>query len=650
MKKFVLPFILLLGIFGYAKVEMPLLFADDMVLQRNKPIPVWGWADANEKIEVSFNGQKVKTKADKDGKWSLELKAEKAGGPFTMTIKGKNTIQIKNILVGEVWICSGQSNMEFAVSGVTNAEQEMNDADYPKIRQFLVAQDMSAQPKSHLKQGAWTISNKEDVANFTAVGFFFAKKLYQELNVPIGLINTTWGGTCVETWTSEEGLANSDEFRKLMAGLPNLDLEGLIKEQRAAISKKIETIQGGTLSEEALQTVMEEGFNDSNWPVMNIPGLWENQQLPNMDGVVWFRKTFTVPENLAGKPFILHLAKVDDVDVTYVNGVEVGTTGQYDLSRKYSVAKGILKAGPNVIAVKVTDYVGGGGIYGAASDLKLTIGDTDISLAGPWKFNVVDVRYEFSPNNHPSLLYNAMVNPLIPYSFQGVIWYQGEANVSRAVQYKTSFPLMINDWRKQWGQGEFPFYFVQLSSFNEFNGNSNNGSPWAELREAQAYTAQTVPNTAMCVTTDIGIATDIHPTNKQDVGKRLAAIAMHNVYKEDVVWQSPIYNAMEVKGNQVVVSFDNIGSGLMTPDKYGYVKGFEVAGKDQEFHYAKAFIKDNKVIVYSDKVSSPIAVRFGWADDAGDCNLYNEEGFPASPFRSDTWKTITAEGAYEVMN
>ncbi|OMP31649.1 sialate O-acetylesterase [Mangrovimonas sp. DI 80] len=650
MKKFVLPFILLLSIFGYAKVEMPLLFADDMVLQRNKPIPVWGWADANEKIEVSFNGQKVKTKADKDGKWSLELKSEKAGGPFTMTIKGKNTIQIKNILVGEVWICSGQSNMEFAVSGVTYAEQEMNDADYPQIRQFLVAQDMSAQPKSHLKQGNWTVSNRDNVGDFTAVGFFFAKKLYKELNVPIGLINTTWGGTCVETWTSKEGLSKIDEFGKYISNLPDLDLEGVIKEQKAVIAKKIESIQGKILNEEELGKVTTLEFNDSTWPTMMLPDAWENQQLPNMDGIVWFRKTFEVPAHLAGKPFILNLAKVDDVDVTYVNGVEVGSNSQYDVSRKYSVDKGVLKEGTNVVAVKVTDYVGGGGIYGDPADLKVTVGDTDIALAGGWKFNVIDVRYEFSPNNYPSLLYNAMLNPLMPYSFQGVIWYQGEANVHRAEQYKTSFPLMINDWRQHWGQGEFPFYFVQLSSFNEFNGNSNSGSRWAELREAQSYTAQTVPNTAMCVTTDIGNAKDIHPTNKQDVGKRLSAIALRNVYGKNIVCESPIYKSMQVEGNQVTVTFEHTGSGLMTPDRYGYVKGFEVAGQDQKFYYAKAFIKDNKVIVYCDNVTNPVAIRYGWADDAGDCNLYNEEGFPASPFRSDTWKSITADGTYEVMN
>ncbi|MGJ5641325.1 sialate O-acetylesterase [Formosa sp. S-31] len=650
MKKFVLPFILLLSIFGYAKVEMPLLFADDMVLQRNKPIPVWGWADANEKIEVSFNGQKVKTKADKDGKWSLELKAEKAGGPFTMTIKGKNTIQIKNILVGEVWICSGQSNMEFAVSGVTNAEQEMNDADYPQIRQFLVAQDMGAMPKAHLKQGNWTVSNRDNVGDFTAVGFFFAKKLYKELNIPIGLINTTWGGTCVETWTSKEGLSKSDEFGEYISNLPDLDLEGVIKEQKAVIAKKIESIQGKILNEEELGKVTTLEFNDSSWPTMMLPDAWENQQLPNMDGIVWFRKTFEVPAHLAGKPFILNLAKVDDVDVTYVNGVEVGSNSQYDVSRKYSVDKGVLKAGTNVVAVKVTDYVGGGGIYGDPADLKVTVGDIDISLAGAWKFNVIDVRYEFSPNNYPSLLYNAMLNPLMPYSFQGVIWYQGEANVHRAEQYKTSFPLMINDWRQHWGQGEFPFYFVQLSSFNEFNGNSNSGSRWAELREAQSYTAQTVSNTAMCVTTDIGNAKDIHPTNKQDVGKRLSAIALHNVYGENIVCESPIYKSMTVNGNQVTVTFEHTGSGLMTPDRYGYVKGFELAGQDQKFYYAKAYIKDNKVVVYCDNVTNPVAIRYGWADDAGDCNLYNEEGFPASPFRSDTWKTITEDGAYEVMN
>jgi sialate O-acetylesterase len=239
-----------------------------------------------------------------------------------------------------------------------------------------------------------------------------------------------------------------------------------------------------------------------------------------------------------------------------------------------------------------------------------------------------------------------MIRPLIPYAFQGVLWYQGEANVNRAQQYKKAFPLMITDWREKWGQGDFPFYFVQLSSFDEFGGNSNKGSKWAELREAQTYTLQTVANSGMAVTTDIGNAKDIHPTNKQDVGKRLAAMALNKVYKKDVVFGGPIFKSMEIKENKIILTFDNIGSGLMTPNKYGYLEGFEIAGADKKFHYAKAYIAGDKVVVYNDGVQNPIAVHYGWADDAGDCNLYNKDKFPASPFRTDDWETLTENAKY----
>jgi sialate O-acetylesterase len=295
----------------------------------------------------------------------------------------------------------------------------------------------------------------------------------------------------------------------------------------------------------------------------------------------------------------------------------------------------------------VVDNSGGGGIYGDAADLKLTLGNKILPLEGKWKYKVIVVKTALSPNSYPSLLYNAMVNPLIPYAFQGVLWYQGEANVWRAKEYKTAFPLLINDWRTQWSQGNFPFYFVQLSTFNEFNGNSKVGSRWAELREAQTQTLQ-LPNTGMAVTTDIGNAKDIHPTNKQDVGLRLAAIALNNNYGKKRVYSGPTYKSQEVKGDQIILTFDNIGSGLSTSDQNGILKGFEIAGADKVFYTAKAIIKNNKVIVYSQMVQNPIAVHYGWADDDTEINLFNKEKFPASPFRTDDWEMITANEKYKV--
>jgi len=630
-----------------ANIKMPLLFSDGMVLQRNKEISVWGFADPNEKVAVHFNRQIVKTQADKNGKWTLNLNAEKAGGPFELIIIGNNKITIKNVLVGEVWICSGQSNMEFQVSKTVNAEKEIADSNYPMIRHFGVAQDLSGTPKDDLKAGKWEVSNKETVGNFTAAGFYFAKKLYAELKIPIGIINTSWGGTNVETWTSREAFQNSDEFKSMIADVPTVDMEAILESYKKSVLGNLKKVQGFDVTMDNENQFKEFSFDDKNWPEIKAPSLWENQQIGNIDGIVWMRKTITLSAEQAKKEAVLHLSKVDDEDVTYVNGVQVGTNNIWEAKREYKIPAGILKEGKNVIAVRISDYSGGGGIYGEASDLKIQFKDNTIPLEGLWKFNVVQVKISVSPNSYPSLLYNAMVNPLVPYAIQGVLWYQGEANVWRAQQYKKAFPLMINDWRNKFNQGDFPFYFVQLSTFDEFKGNSKVGSRWAELREAQSETLK-LKNTGMAVTTDIGNAKDIHPTNKQDVGLRLAAIALNNVYGKKQIYSGPTFKSQEIKGNQIILTFDNIGSGLSTPDNSQNVKGFEIAGADKVFHSAKAIIKDNKIIVSSENVPNPIAVHYGWADDDTEINLFNKEKFPASPFRTDNWEMITAKEKYQV--
>ena len=646
MKKTVIFIFLLISVLANANIRMPLIFSDGMVLQRDKQIPIWGFADSNESVEIHFNKQVKKTTADKNGKWTVNLSAEKAGGPFELTIIGKNKITIKNVLVGEVWICSGQSNMEFQVFKTMNGEKEIADANYPMIRHFGVAQDLSGTPKDDLKQGKWEEANKKNVGNFTAVGYYFARKLYAELKIPIGIINTSWGGTNVETWTSREAFENSPDFKALIADVPTLNVDSISKLYARKMKERVEKIQGNPVSSDNEDSFKELSFNDNSWGELNTPSLWENQPLGDLDGVVWMRKTITLTADDLKNKAVLSLAKIDDEDITYINGIEIGRNTQYDLKRVYSVPGNVLKEGKNVIAVRIVDNSGGGGIYGEAQDLKLNIGSKSIPLDGKWKFRVIVVKTALSPNSYPSLLYNAMVNPLVPYGIQGVLWYQGEANVWRAAEYKKSFPLMINDWRTKFKQGNFPFYFVQLSTFDEFGGNSEKGSRWAELREAQSETLK-VPNTGMAVTTDIGNAKDIHPTNKQDIGLRLAAIAMNNIYGKKQVHSGPTYKSQEIKGNQIVLTFDNIGSGLSTPNNVE-LKGFEIAGADKVFHSAKAIMKDNKVIVSSDQVQNPVAVHYGWADDDTAINLFNKEKFPASPFRTDNWEMLTANEKYKV--
>ena len=645
MKKiFILLLILLAAQHSYSNISLPKIFGDNMVLQRNKLIPVWGWADANEKITVSFNKQTKNTVADKNGKWLVKLNIEKAGGPYELVVSGKNSIKFSNVLVGDVWICSGQSNMEMPIEGwgkINNYEQEIADANYPEIRHIKIPNQVSSLPKEDMQSGEWKICSPQTAGDFTATGYFFARELYNKLKVPIGLINTSWGGTMVETWISREAFDQRDEFKNIFSAMPSLDIDSLSKVRKDAMLKKIEAIQGGLVSKEIAMTWHEANIDDSKWIQMNLPGLWEQKGLDGLDGIVWFRKSIIVSAADAGKAATIELAMIDDNDITYVNGVKVGSTDSWNTKRKYTIPSGVLKEGKNSIAIRVVDTGGGGGVYGDPADMKITVDNKTESLAGDWLYHVESIVQNtyVGPNSYPALLFNAMVNPLIPYAIRGVIWYQGEANAGRAYQYRQAFPLMIKDWRRRWGS-DFPFYFVQLASFNAANGNSKTGSTWAELREAQTLTLS-LPNTGMAVTTDIGNATDIHPKNKQDVGKRLAAIALNNVYGKNIVSSGPVYQSMQITGNVVTLSFKNIGSGLMTKSKDDNLSGFEIAGEDKIFYHAKAFIKANKVIVSCDTVLHPVAVRFGWADNAGEDNLFNEEGFPASPFRTDKWKGIT---------
>jgi sialate O-acetylesterase len=576
---------------------------------------------------------------------------EEAGGPFDLTLTGKNNIVLRNVLVGEVWICSGQSNMEWNVRNTRNAEVEIANAKYPQIRQFLVPKTIASSPKDDFPGGTWSTCEPENVGNFTAVGYFFARELFTELNVPIGLVNTSWGGTHSETWTSRDAFEQSEEFREMIAGMPALDLDALAKERHTVLMHKLRDMNI-SLPAKNVDQWKNGDYNDNAWSVMTLPNLWEQQGLDGVDGQVWYRKTIHIDAADAGKDAMLSLAMIDDSDETFVNGIKVGATiNQYNQQRSYPVRSGILKTGSNVIAIRVDDTGGGGGVYGKPEDLKLSFaGGSTLSLAGEWKYAVENVAMSnntVGPNSYPTLLFNAMIHPILKLGIRGAIWYQGESNAGRAYQYRKAFPLMITDWRNHWGQGDFPFYYVQLASFDANHGNSAIGSSWAELREAQAMTLA-LPNTGMAVTIDIGEATDIHPRNKQDVGKRLAAIALRRDYGKNTVFSGPTFSGMKVDGDKIRVSFDNLGGGLLVRDKYGYLKGFEVAGNDQKFHYAKAWVDGNEVVVSTTLVGDPVAVRYAWADNPEDANLYNKEGFPAAPFRSDTWEGITLDAKFRI--
>jgi sialate O-acetylesterase len=577
-----------------------------------------------------------------------------AGGPYQMTVNGrKDDKTFSNVMVGEVWICSGQSNMEMPIAGwgkINNYQQEIAAANFDAIRQIKVPNTVALVPQTDIPSGEWKVCSPQTAGDFSAVAYFFGRELYQKLHIPIGLINTSWGGTMVETWTSRGAFEQSDEFRQMIGTMTSAtDIKRLGEQKKDDLTKKIVALQGSMTGDETQYASPD--LDDSHWEKMKLPGQWEQAGLglEDLDGVVWFRKSIDIPAAEAGQPAVLDVGKIDDADETYVNGVKVGATTDYTAHRQYKIPAGVLKAGRNIIAVRVLDTGGNGGIYGEPGELKCTIGVREISLAGDWSFRVASIvmNTAMGPNSAPTLLFNAMINPLIPYTIRGAIWYQGEANAARAYQYRKAFPLMITDWRQHWKDGDFPFYFVQLASWGANNGNSQKGSSWAELREAQAMTLS-LPNTGMAVTADIGNSINIHPKDKQDVGKRLAFIALNNLYGQPMEYSGPVYQSMTTDGQKITLHFSHTGSGLSTPDKYGYLRGFEIAGSDHVWHYAKAAIQGNTVVVWSDKVASPVAVHYGWADDAWEDNLFNKDGLPAPPFRTDQWKGVTDDVKYEV--
>ncbi len=629
-----------------SNVSLPHIICDHMVLQRGAEITIWGWADEKEKIKVEFNGQE-KSIIAKDGNWKVKFPAMKAGGPFQMTISGNNNIELKDILIGDVWICSGQSNMEWPFSKTDRFDKDWPVAYNQKIRLFDVPRNTSSIPLEQIYETGWSICDTASVKHFSAVGYYFGKYLQEQLDVPIGLISTNWGGTNVQTWTSSKAInAVADQISFPVFTKPLFNMKAKSKEEMedkySAFMKEFGPTKGGLVDGKAIWA--DPDLDESTWKEMQLPMLWENAGLLGLDGVVWYRKTFELTKDQLGKELLLSLGPIDDGDITWVNGEKVGETKDaYDFRRKYTIPEAYLREGKNVIAIRVVDFMGGGGIYGVPGELYVKNEKVDIQLAGTWKFRISPVDFLLvetgaSPNSSPSLLFNAMIHPILNYPVKGAIWYQGESNAGKAYDYRTLFPLMINDWRKYWNQPEMPFLFVQLANFKSKREEPVE-SEWAELREAQLMTLS-LPKTGMAVTIDIGEADDIHPRNKKEVGRRLSLYARKEGYNEDIVYSGPLYESMEVVDNKVVVSFSNIGSGLITKNKYGYLRGFALAGKNKKWYWAKAKIEGDKVLVWSERVPEPVSVRYGWSDNP-DADLFNQEGLPASPFRTDDWKRST---------
>jgi sialate O-acetylesterase len=628
----------------FSVVKLPGVLSSNMVLQRNKEIKVWGWADPGEKVSVSFNKKTLSIKADKSGKWNLVFPAMKEGGPYTISVKGTNTITLDNILIGDVWVCSGQSNMEWNVKSTKNAGKEIENANYPQIRLLTIPKNLQYTPVEDVPGLSWKACSPENIGSFSAVGYFFGRDVYKETNIPIGLINTSWGGTLIEAWTSNDFLTRIEEFKNVNKNLVIRTPEEVEAQRIKSMESLFSRFGLDPAAPVKSDTWNQTGIDLKFWQDMNVPGVWENNGIGEVDGIMWFRKEVSIPENLTGKEWKLMLGKIDDNDKTYINGKLVGATTGYNDIREYILPVGTFTPGINLVAVRVEDTGGGGGFWGDKTDMKLLCGITEMPMDGTWKCRLsldalsISANND-SPNNVPTSLFNGMINPLLNLAVTGAIWYQGESNASRAYQYRTLFPLMIECWRAKWNQPDLAFFFVQLANFMKPDEQPDE-SDWAELREAQSMTLS-LPNTGMAVITDIGEANDIHPKNKQDVGYRLSLQALKIVYGKPVIKDGPVYKSMSIDGNRVSLSFDTEGSKLVAKDKYGYLKGFAVAGADKKFYWARARIRDNQVTVSSDKVENPVAVRYAWGNNPDDANLYNSEDIPASAFRTDEWEGIT---------
>ena len=624
------------------------LFSNHIVFQRDKPIRIWGYSEPNEVIEVFFNAQKTTISANSEGKWMAELPAMPAGGPHDIRVKNKEKEKaISDVLIGEVWLCSGQSNMEWRLKDADNSTEEISNANYPQIRHFEVPHEVTFEPQSDLKYGDWRVCSPQTVGEFTAVGYYFAKELSQKLNVPIGLIHSSWGGSQVEGWISESAMQGSrvlSYYPPIMSKNWNEDAEHWRKD----LIKKVYGDKNYDVKKVKPSDYLNKDFDYCKWLKVSLGGAFDWQGIWAFRGSYFLQKEIEITETVNDESR-LNFGLTDNKIDLYINRVLV-FSGKNEKNISLRIPRNTWKKGKNSILFKIVTTTNSiwneAGIKGNPSDFNIETSQTKIPLNNQ-NWNMIPawdepMQFAHLMNNVGTTLYNGMIAPLIPFSIQGAIWYQGESNADRAFQYRESFPLMIQNWRRDW-KDEFPFLFVQLSSYGS-NQSSNQGSSWAELREAQTMTLQ-LPKTGMTVTTDIGNPNDIHPKNKKDVGKRLALNALKVAYDNPTTIQSPLYKSVQFIEDKAVITFENLGSTLIM--KGSELKGFEIAGDDKKFYYAQARIEGNTVMVSNSKVNKPVSVRYGWSNAPIDANLFNQEGLPASPFRTDSWEGLTVKKQYE---
>ncbi|MBC7888208.1 MAG: sialate O-acetylesterase [Ferruginibacter sp.] len=621
-----------------AQIKLPAIIRDSMILQRDTKVNIWGWASPGEKITVTLANKKITTTADAGGHWKTSLAPMKAGGPHKIQLSGKNKITLNNVLFGDVWFCSGQSNMvhQLNIHDVIYAK-EIATANYPDIRQFWVANSSNMQaPQNDFAGGNWQPAVGEKLRPFSAVAYFFAKKIYDEYHVPIGIINASVGGTPAEAWISEEGLKDFTNLISVIRKNKDTAYINSFSTNRGGMGPRQPTDLGLT----GEKKWFDGSYEPKGWRSINIPGYWEDQGLKDLNGVVWYRRIIKLPGAMAGKQARLFLGRIVDTDELYINGQQVGNTAYQYPQRRYTVPAGLLKEGNNLLVIRVSNTSGKGGFV-PDKPYCLFAGADTVDLKGTWQYKVGNV---FQPlprggmgggiagQNQPAALYNAMVAPVINYTIKGFCWYQGESNAGNPREYAQLMPALINDWRTKWKLGTLPYLFVQLPNFMDYNYLPSESS-WAMLRESQ-FKLLSVPNTAMAVAIDLGEWNDIHPDRKKEIGERLALGALKLAYNKDIVYSGPLYRSSAIEGNKISIYFTSTGSGLTTNDGEAPAE-FAIAGADKKFIWAKTRIVGDNIIVWNDTITEPLYARYAWADNPVNPNVYNKDGLPASPFRTD---------------
>jgi sialate O-acetylesterase len=629
--------VVLLPLPARADVALPRFLASGAVLQRETAWKLWGKAAPGEKVDVRLDGKSIGTTIARSRDWSLALGAQPAGGPHRIEVIGKNRAVLEDVYFGDLWIASGQSNMELPMARVqVEYPDAVAQASFPLIRFFRAPKEADFDgPRSDFSAGQWQPVTPESVRDMSAVAFFFARQVQAHHSIPIGIIDNSYGGSAVESWMSEQALKAYPEHLEQARRYRD---EAYLRRIKDADARKNQAWYADVdASDRGLRgdpKWFENDVPEAQWKAVEVPGLWQDRGVIAGNGVVWFRRDVSLAPDAAGQPGLLILGRIVDADTAYVNGVEVGhTTYQYP-PRRYAIPAGLLRAGNNSIAVRVTSPREQGGFV-ADKPYSLSVAGKDHDLSGTWKYRVGVEAQPLAPDAYvgykpPLGFYNALLAPLSKLRIKGVIWYQGETNTGNPDEYARSFPALIRDWRRTFGQGDFPFLYVQLADFMPASAQPGE-SQWAATREAQRL-ALAEPNTAMAVAIGTGEWNDIHPLRKKDIGERLALAARKLAYGEDVVYSGPLFRALEVQESRVVLSFEHVGRGLTC--KGDRLRDFAVAGPDGRFVWAHAAIRGTQVVVHSDLVPNPTRVRYAWADNPDKANLYNQEGLPASPFEA----------------